>query len=147
MNDLRDLYQEVVIDHNRSPRNHHVLDKPDCQAEGFNPLCGDKIKVYLKFENNCVEEASFVGTGCAISTASASLMTERLKGMSVEDIKKLFKEVHGALTGNIDKDLDLGKLEVLKGVCQFPARVKCATLAWHTLRAALDKQDAIVSTE
>lgn len=150
MNDLRELYQEVIIDHSRHPRNFQELAAANYHAEGFNRLCGDKLSLYLELENNVIKDISFVGSGCAISTASASLMTEVLKGKTVSEAEKLFHEFHHLLTGkefsqaNSDK---LGKLTVLAGVREFPARVKCATLAWHTFDAALKNEIKPVSTE
>lgn len=148
MSDLRELYQEVIFDHNRKPRNFHGMANANHAAEGYNPLCGDKVKVYLKVENGVIGDVSFEGTGCAISTASASLMTETLKGKTLEEAEKLFETFHTMVTGPEAAHLDnLGKLEVLCGVREFPARVKCATLAWHTLHAALHDDRHTVSTE
>lgn len=135
--DLRELYQEVILDHNRSPRNFHAMPDADHVAEGYNPLCGDQLQLFVRIENGSVADASFVGHGCAISTASASLMTEAVKGQSVEDVEALFRDFHALLTGEPPAGRDFGKLEVLAGVREFPARVKCATLAWHTLHNAL----------
>lgn len=137
MSDLRELYQEVIFDHNRSPRNFHAMDNADHVADGHNPLCGDQLTVYLRIEDGKVAEASFVGHGCAISTASASLMTEAVKGMPVEEAEALFHDFHAMLTDAAPEGRDFGKLEVFSGVREFPARVKCATLAWHTLHNAL----------
>lgn len=146
--DLRELYQEIIIDHNRNPRNHHIIDDATTQANGFNPLCGDKLTVYLKIENNCVNDISFVGCGCAISQASASLMTDALKGKTIAEAQQLFDYFHAMITSDDDSQLPaLNKLAVLAGVRAYPARVKCATLAWHTLDAALKKETALVSTE
>lgn len=149
MNDhLRDLYQEVIIDHNRSPRNYHPLEKANHKAEGFNPLCGDKLTLYLTIEDNKITDASFEGEGCAISTASASLMTENIKNKTIEEADKIFKDFHLMLTKEDAPITErLGKLSVLSGVKEFPTRVKCATLAWHTLEAALHDSANIVSTE
>ena len=151
MSDLRELYQELIVDHSRNPRNFHKLENPSCAADGFNPLCGDKLKLFLKIEDGVIEDASFEGSGCAISTASASLMTEMLKGQKVESAKALFETFHYMLTGPKDPQhhapQGLGKLAVFAGVSEFPARVKCATLAWHTLKNALDGHHEIVSTE
>ncbi len=148
MSDLRDLYQEVIFDHYRKPRNCHVLDCANHKAEGYNPLCGDQVTVYLKIENGVIEDLSFSGSGCAISTASASLMTEALKGKKLDEVEHLFQEFHQMVTSADDAPhADIGKLEVLAGVREFPARVKCATLAWHTLHAALKDQPQNVSTE
>ena len=148
MNDLRGLYQEVIFDHYRKPRNCHVLDCANHKADGFNPLCGDRVTVYLKVADGVIEDLSFEGTGCAISTASASLMTETLKGKKVAEVEHLFDDFHQMVTGaDAVPHADLGKLEALAGVREFPARVKCATLAWHTLHAALKDQAIPVSTE
>ena len=148
MSDLRDLYQEVIFDHYRKPRNCHVLDCANHKADGHNPLCGDQVTVYLKIEHGVIEDLSFSGSGCAISTASASLMTEALKGKKVAEVEHLFHEFHQMVTSPDDVPHDdIGKLEVLAGVREFPARVKCATLAWHTLHAALKDQPQDVSTE
>ncbi len=151
MSDLSDLYQEVILDHNRRPRNFGVLEDADHQSEGFNPLCGDRVTVYVKLNDSVVDEISFQGSGCAISMASASIMTERLKGRKLEEIKALFERFRKLVTGNLDsQDLsepDLGKLVVFEGVSRYPVRVKCATLTWHTLRAALEKRNEVVSTE
>ena len=148
MNDLRELYQEVIFDHYRKPRNCHVLDCANHKADGFNPLCGDRVTVYLKVADGVIEDLSFEGTGCAISTASASLMTETLKGKKVAEVEHLFDDFHQMVTGAATTPhADLGKLEALAGVREFPARVKCATLARHTLPAALKDQAIPVSTE
>jgi nitrogen fixation NifU-like protein len=146
--DLRELYQEIIIDHNRNPRNHHVLEDASTQANGYNPLCGDKLTVYAKLEQGLVADLSFVGCGCAISQASASLMTDAVKGKTIEEAHELFHRVHRMLT--IDDEVPLeavDKLTVLSGVKAFPARVKCATLAWHTLEAALNKDKTTIKTE
>ena len=134
--DLRELYQEVIFDHNRKPRNFHDMPEADHQADGHNPLCGDQLTVFLRIEDGKIADVSFVGHGCAISTASASLMTEAVKGKSVEEVEALFRDFHAMLT-DTPPDRDFGKLAVLGGVREFPARVKCATLAWHTLHNAL----------
>lgn len=139
--DLRDLYQEVILDHQRSPRNFCVLDQADSTADGANPLCGDKITVYLKIVDGVVTDVSFQGEGCAICTSSASMMTAHVKGKTVDEISVLFGSFHDLLTGGPcdPSDLEsLGKLKVFSGVKEFPIRVKCATLPWHTLRAAID---------
>ncbi|TVT49623.1 MAG: SUF system NifU family Fe-S cluster assembly protein [Denitromonas halophila] len=133
---LRELYQEVIFDHNRQPRNFHDMPDADHHADGHNPLCGDQLTVYLRINNDVIEDVSFVGHGCAISTASASLMTEAVKGKTVAEVEALFKDFHALLT-ETPPDRDFGKLAVLTGVREFPARVKCATLAWHTLHNAL----------
>lgn len=149
MNDLRDLYQEVIFDHNRNPRNCYCMKGANRTAEGFNPLCGDRLTLYLKVEDDKIVEASFQGSGCAISTASASLMTEALKGKSLEEAERLFQAFHGRITRDTGAaaPVDLGKLEVLSGVSEFPTRVKCATLAWHTLNAALEDKGEPVTSE
>jgi len=146
-NPLRDLYQEVILDHNRHPRNFRALADANRKAEGHNPLCGDRVQIFLHVEDDRVQGISFQGSGCAISTASASLMTEALKGKSVADAHALFKSFHELLTHGSDNIEPLGKLAVLGGVREFPIRVKCATLAWHTLEAALAQKDHPVSTE
>lgn len=146
--DLRELYQEIIIDHNRNPRNHHSMDDASHQANGFNPLCGDKLTVYVKVLDGRVVDASFVGSGCAISQASASLMTDAMKGKTVEEAHALFHQVHEMLTKDGDVPSNpTDKLMVLSGVRAFPARVKCATLAWHTVEAALNKDSQPVKTE
>ena len=138
MSNLSELYQEVIFDHAKKPRNCHVLDCANHQAEGYNPLCGDQVTVYLKVDKGVIVDLSFAGTGCAISTASASLMTETLKGKTLAEVQHLFDDFHQMVTTPPDAPHpDLGKLEVLAGVSEFPARVKCATLAWHTLQSAL----------
>ena len=149
MNDVRDLYESLILDHNRHPRNVKIPAGCNHQSHGMNPLCGDDITVYLTVEDGVIKDAGFKGNGCAISTASASLMTEALKGKSVSEAEELFKNMHHLLTqeGDEKTDLDrLGKLKVLSGVHEFPARVKCATLAWHTMHAALHDENS-VSTE
>ncbi|WP_265945762.1 Fe-S cluster assembly sulfur transfer protein SufU [Dechloromonas sp. A34] len=145
---LRDLYQEVIVDHGRRPRNFGPLPEASHQAEGFNPLCGDRLTLRLKVVDGTIAEARFEGVGCAISTASASLMTEALKGLAVGDAEALFAAFHAMLTedGRLPAG-GLGKLEVLAGVREFPTRIKCATLAWHTLQAALHAEQRPVSTE
>jgi nitrogen fixation NifU-like protein len=145
--DLQDLYQEVILDHNRRPRNFRTL--PDGRrAEGYNPLCGDRLTVYLRIEDGVIKDASFQGSGCAISKASASLMTDAVKGKTVAEAEALFERFHRVVTAPTDAPVeDLGKLSVLAGVRQFPVRVKCATLAWYALRAAAEARDEIVSTE
>jgi nitrogen fixation protein NifU and related proteins len=149
MPDLRDLYQEVILDHNRRPRNFGRLAGANRRAEGFNPLCGDKLTLYLKLVEGVIEDVRFEGTGCAISTASASLMTEALMGKTEEQAQALFGGFHALLTSGdgADPAVPLGKLEVLSGVREFPVRVKCATLAWHALQAALQNRPQPVSTE
>jgi len=146
--ELRELYQEIIIDHNRNPRHHYAMDDASTQANGFNPLCGDKLTVYVKLEGNQITELSFLGCGCAISQASASLMTDALKGKTVEEAHELFHHFHHMLTQNEEGQLRyMDKLTVLAGVKAYPARVKCATLAWHTLEAALNKETTVVKTE
>ena len=148
MTDLRDLYQEVILDHGRRPRNFGPLAGANRHAEGFNPLCGDRLTLHLKVEDGVIREARFEGSGCAISTASASLMTEALKGRSEAEAVAMFGAFHDMLTGPEGAGTaPLGKLEVLAGVREFPTRVKCATLAWHTLDAALHRSDTPVRTE
>jgi nitrogen fixation NifU-like protein len=146
--DLRDLYQEVIFDHYKRPRNQGALADPSHHAEGHNPLCGDRVTIYLKVEDGVVQDVTFEGAGCAIATASASLMTEALKGRTLDEANALFRSFHDMVTDAPAKEAPgLGKLEVLAGVREFPARVKCATLAWHTLNAALAKRRQPVSTE
>lgn len=149
MTDLQDLYQELILDHGRRPRNFRPIEGATRSAEGYNPLCGDKIKIYVKMAGDIVEDVSFEGVGCAISTASASIMTESLKGKSRAEAEELFQTFHDLVTGRqaMADGPELGKLAVFSGVSEFPIRVKCATLSWHTLRAALDGQGAVVSTE
>lgn len=149
MNDLRALYQEVIVDHTKSPRNFGVIDHPSHHAEGYNPLCGDKLDVYLQVdEQQRIVALSFVGEGCSISTASASLMTEALQGKTVAEAEAYFKDFHQMLTqADSAAQQRLGKLAVLAGVNDYPARVKCATLAWHTLDAALHSHKTPISTE
>ena len=140
MSDLRDLYQEVILDHNRRPRNFRKLECPDRTCEGFNPLCGDRLTVFLELEGDRIKEVTFEGTGCAISRASASLMTDALKGKTVADAEALFERFHEMVTADAERPADtegLGKLAVFAGVREYPSRVKCATLSWHTLKAAV----------
>jgi nitrogen fixation protein NifU and related proteins len=144
---IDDLYQETILDHSKRPRNHHPLADADRKAEGYNPLCGDKLKLYLKLDGEVVKDASFEGSGCAISTASASLMTESLKGKTREEAMKLVDKFHDLLTTDTPASRDLGKLVVFCGVREYPARVKCATLAWHTLKSALAGSQETVTTE
>jgi nitrogen fixation NifU-like protein len=145
--DLRELYQEVIFDHNRSPRNFHKMDDADRVAEGHNPLCGDQLTLYVRLKDGLIDEVSFIGHGCAISTASASLMTEAVKGRTIAEVEALFRDFHALLTGEPPEGRDFGKLEVLAGVREFPVRVKCATLAWHTLHNALTGEAAAAKTE
>jgi nitrogen fixation protein NifU and related proteins len=146
---LRELYQEVIFDHNRSPRNFHLMPDATHQAEGYNPLCGDQLTVYLQIADELVQAASFMGQGCAICTASASLMTEVIKGKPVEEVEALFHDFHALLTTPATERSarDFGKLEVLAGVREFPARVKCATLPWHTLHNAINGGPDTARTE
>jgi nitrogen fixation NifU-like protein len=145
--ELQELYQEVILDHNRRPRNFRTLDRART-AEGFNPLCGDRLRVFLRIEDDLVTDVAFQGSGCAISKASASLMTESVKGRSVAEARALMDRFQRMLTTESDAPRDgLGKLAALAGVRQFPIRVKCATLAWHTLKAVLDAREEVVSTE
>ncbi len=147
MADLNDLYQEVILDHNKRPRNFRVLDQPSHHAEGYNPLCGDRLTLYLKVDGGVVTDVAFQGSGCAISRASASLMTDEIRGKAVDEVRALFARFHRMVTTAPDVAVDdLGKLSVLAGVRAFPVRVKCASLAWHTLKAALDRE-AAASTE
>lgn len=148
--DLRDLYQEVLLDHHKRPRNFGELAGANRRAEGYNPLCGDRITVYLLLEGDVIKDVSFSGSGCAICTASASLMTEILKGKSESAVEALFGRFHDLVTSDPGEEIDaedLGKLAVFAGVREFPMRIKCATLAWHTLRAALEEKSDTVSTE
>ncbi|HXW61363.1 MAG TPA: SUF system NifU family Fe-S cluster assembly protein [Candidatus Acidoferrales bacterium] len=140
MSDLRDLYQEVILEHCKAPRNYRGSPAANLKAEGFNPLCGDRFTVYLTMDGDSIRDVSFQGTGCAISKASASMMTQSVKGKSAAEAEKLFESFHRLVTGlgHCDRDAELGKLAVFSGVSEFPARVKCATLAWHTLQAALE---------
>jgi nitrogen fixation NifU-like protein len=151
VSDLQDLYQELIIDHSKRPRNFRTMDAATQHADGYNPLCGDKITLFVKMENGCVADVSFQGSGCAISTSSASLLTEAVKGKTKEEAEELFKIFHRLVTEGPDKvqiGPGLGKLAVFSGVSKYPARVKCASLAWHTLKAALDeKRETAVSTE
>ena len=150
MSDLRDLYQQVILDHYRSPRNFGTLEPASACAEGYNPLCGDQIKVYLRTDGDVVDGLRFEGVGCAISTASASLMTEAVLGLERPQAETLIASFLNLMTGEGDGDaeVDLGKLEVLSGVKDYPVRIKCATLAWHALRAALEGGDSeTVTTE
>lgn len=150
MSDLRELYQELIIDHSKRPRNFKVLETADRKLEGYNPLCGDKVTVFLELEHDRVKNVSFQGSGCAISTASASIMTESVKGKTLAEVEALFEVFHQMVMGKppaAGNAPELGKLAVFSGVSEFPARVKCATLAWHTLHAALQGTGDPVSTE
>jgi nitrogen fixation NifU-like protein len=148
MSDLRELYQEVILDHHKKPRNFRKQENAR-HVEGFNPLCGDKVTVYVKLEGDVIRDVSFEGSGCAISTASASMMTDSLKGKTRVEAEELFKRFHDVVTGkSADDEEKLGKLTVFSGVREFPVRVKCATLPWHTFHAALEgEEDKTVSTE
>jgi nitrogen fixation NifU-like protein len=150
MSDLRELYQELIIDHSKRPRNFRVLEAANRKSEGYNPLCGDKVTVFLELENDRVKNISFQGSGCAISTASASVMTESVKGKTLPEAEALFEVFHNLVTGKppaTGKAPELGKLAVFSGVSEFPVRVKCATLPWHTLHVALQGKADTVSTE
>jgi nitrogen fixation protein NifU and related proteins len=147
MADLNDLYQEVILDHNKRPRNFRVLEAPSHHAEGFNPLCGDQLTLTLRVEGETIADVAFQGSGCAISKASASLMTDAIKGKSLDEAQALFRRFHAMVTTPPAQPVEnMGKLSVLAGVREFPVRVKCASLAWHTLKAALDRKE-LVSTE
>ncbi|MBP1622338.1 MAG: system NifU family Fe-S cluster assembly protein [Acidobacteria bacterium] len=150
MADLRDLYQEVILDHHKKPRNFHKLENANRRADGYNPLCGDKLSVYMQVENGVIRDIGFVGAGCAISTASASMMTESLKGKTEAEAKAVFERYHELVTNHSGSQPDpaaLGKLAVFSGVREYPVRVKCATLAWHTMHAALEGNKETVATE
>lgn len=147
--DLRELYQEVILDHNKRPRNFRVPDPNNRKAEGYNPLCGDKITVFLYVDGDVIKDLGFQGTGCAISKASASLMTDALKGKTLAQADAMFDQFHQLVTGPSApaEPNDLGKLAVLGGVREYPMRVKCASLAWHTLKAAMQAENDVISTE
>jgi len=148
MPDLRELYQELILEHSKAPRNYRAMERADRKAEGYNPLCGDHFTVYVQTQGDSIADITFQGSGCAISKASASLMTQSVKGKTREQAKQLFELFHRTVTGeNHGLSVDLGKLSVFSGVAEFPARVKCATLAWHTLQAALEGKHEPVSTE
>lgn len=149
MSDLRELYQQVILDHNKNPRNFRELSNPTRRVEGYNPLCGDHYTIFLQVDGDTIKDLSFTGSGCAISKASASVMSSTLKGKSKEDASRLFDTFHKLVTGDrsgLDA-ADLGRLAAFSGVSEFPARVKCATLAWHSLRTALEGEKDTVSTE
>ncbi len=149
-NDLRELYQQVILDHNKSPRNFKKLETANHYAEGYNPLCGDRIDIYVKLDDDKIEDISFVGSGCAISKASASLMSTMVKGKTIGEAEKIFEKFHHLITGKMDEEVDageVGKLAVFAGVREFPSRVKCASLAWHTLISALKEKNKTVTTE
>jgi nitrogen fixation NifU-like protein len=149
MSDLRELYQEVILDHNKYPRNFGEIEGSDRHAEGYNPLCGDRLTVYLNLEKDVITEVAFQGSGCAISKASASLMTDAVKGKTVAEARLLFDRFHAMITNNANENSEsqIGKLAVLAGVRDYPMRVKCAILAWHALRAAVDENNQSISTE
>jgi len=149
MADLRDLYQELILEHSKAPRNYRELKTADHKAEGYNPLCGDHFTVFLQMEGDTIRDVAFQGSGCAISKASASMMTQSLKGKTRAEAEELFERFHKVVTGQtVNGDqAELGKLAVFSGVSEFPTRVKCATLAWHTLEAALEGKQEAVSTE
>jgi nitrogen fixation protein NifU and related proteins len=150
MSDLRELYQEVILDHNKRPRNFRAIEHPTRTARGHNPLCGDRLTLYLTLDGDRIADVAFEGSGCAISKASASLMTEALKGKTITQAEALFERFHDVVTspGDVPVNTDgLGKLAVFAGVREYPARVKCASLAWHTMKAAVATPDAVVSTE
>jgi len=149
MSELSELYQQVILDHNKKPRNFRKLENASHTAEGYNPLCGDQLTIYLNVANDAVQEIAFEGSGCAISKAAASMMTQAVKGKSKEEAENLFQEFHSMVMGELNEETEensLGNLKIFAGVREFPVRVKCATLPWHTLHAALNKE-AQVSTE
>ena len=149
MSELSELYQQVILDHNKKPRNFRKLETANHTAEGYNPLCGDQLTIYVNLEDDRVTDVGFEGSGCAISKASASMMTQAVKGKSKEQAETLFKEFHSMVTGELDEENEentLGNLKIFAGVREFPVRVKCATLPWHTMHAALNKEDK-ASTE
>lgn len=150
MTALRELYQEVILDHNKSPRNYRRMEDADRKVDGYNPLCGDHFTLFVKLENGIIKDISFEGAGCAISKASASVMSSAVKGKTIQEAEELFKKFHTLVKGESDpmEDFDnLGKLAAFSGVSEYPARVKCATLAWHTLHSALTSKEYRVSTE
>jgi nitrogen fixation NifU-like protein len=146
---LRGLYQDLILDHNRAPRNYRTMENANRRVEGNNPLCGDRLTVFLRMEGETIEDAAFQGSGCAISRASASLMTAAVKGKTRTEVEELFDRFHRLVTGTLDAGGadSLGKLAAFGGVAEFPVRIKCASLSWHALRAALDQPNAVVSTE
>ena len=149
MSELSELYQQVILDHNKKPRNFHKIESANHTAEGFNPLCGDQLTVYAQLEDDTLKDVSFEGSGCAISKAAASMMTQAVKGKSKQEAEQLFTEFHGMVTGELDEETTsngLGNLKIFSGVREFPVRVKCASLPWHTMHAALNNQE-LVSTE
>jgi nitrogen fixation NifU-like protein len=150
MSSLRELYQQVILDHNKSPKNFHVMQEPTRSVEGYNPLCGDHYTLYVRLDGDRIADVSFDGAGCAISKASASVMSSIVKGKTREEAEALFQQFHKLVTGELDDAASvesLGKLAAFSGVCEFPARVKCASLAWHTLHAALESAETHISTE
>lgn len=149
MSDLRELYQQVILDHNKNPRNFHEMADADRRVEGYNPLCGDHYTFFVRLDGDTIQDVSFTGSGCAISKASASVMSSTVKGKSRDEAESLFDTFHRLVTGDASglSAADLGRLAAFSGVSEFPARVKCATLAWHTLRSALQGSDEKVSTE
>jgi nitrogen fixation NifU-like protein len=148
MSELRELYQEVILEHSKKPRNFRVLEGANHKAEGFNPLCGDHFTIYLDVKDGAIQDVGFQGSGCAISKASASMMTQMLKGKTEAQAEEMFSKFHDLVTGHgTEKKEELGKLAVFAGVSEFPLRVKCATLAWHALRAALHGEQEAISTE
>ena len=150
MSDLTNLYQDVILDHSKRPRNFHKIEDADRHANGYNPLCGDKVTIYLTLVDDRITDISFQGAGCAISTASASILTETLKGKTRKEAETLFEVFHGLVTGQPTESPSapaLGKLAVFSGVCEFPVRVKCASLAWHTMKSALEGSPSVASTE
>ena len=148
MSELRDLYQEVILEHSKKPRNYRALESANHKAEGFNPLCGDHFTVYLDLKDGAINDIGFQGSGCAISKASASMMTQTVKGKTADEAEQIFTRFHDLVTGHGSANEEaLGKLAVFAGVSEFPLRVKCATLAWHALRAALHGEEQAVSTE
>jgi nitrogen fixation NifU-like protein len=149
MSDLSDLYQEILLEHNSKPRNFRKLDDATISADGYNPLCGDQYTLYLKLDDDVIEDVGFQGAGCAISKASASMLTQRIKGMTVKQAEEMFNQFHKMLTqpgAEVDYDM-LEDLELLSGVAEYPTRIKCAILVWHTLRAALEGKEDVVTTE
>jgi len=149
MNDLRELYQQVILDHNKNPRNFHEMASPSSKVDGYNPLCGDHYTIFVRVDGDKIEEVSFTGNGCAISKASASVMSSTVKGKSKDEAESLFDTFHRLVTGDASglSAADLGRLAAFSGVSEFPARVKCATLAWHTLKSALEGTEEKVTTE
>ena len=148
MSDLRELYQQVILDHNKNPRNFRAMEPCDHEADGFNPLCGDKVHIYVQLDGDRIADVSFQGEGCAISTAAASMMTQSIKGKTVEEAQRIFEIYQHMVMGDGEGDVSsIGKLAIFEGVREFPMRVKCATLAWHTFKAALDGSGEAATTE